>query len=94
MKCGLGVKRTSTSTDGVFQVICSNGKTVMNCSNTKNIFTFLYIRKPPTAQPEVRLCDPMMDIKSLYSVVAHPLEELQEDEEEEIEGEEEEEEEE
>merc|ERR1711936_1419248 len=94
VNCGQGVSRTSASPDGVIQVICSNGNTVMNCSNTKNILTFLYIRKPPTAKEEARLCDPMMDIKSLYSVVAHPLEELREDEEEEIEGEEEEEEEE
>ena len=91
VECRQGVRKTLRNTDGAIQVKCLNDEgTVMNCSNTKNIFTFLYIRKPPTAQPEVRLCDPMMDIKSLYSVVAHPLEELREDEEEEIEGEEEE----
>merc|ERR1711913_276468 len=32
VNCGQGVSRTSTSPDGVIQVICSNGNTVMNCS--------------------------------------------------------------
>merc|ERR1711874_68963 len=95
VNCGQGVRTASTSVNGVIQVTCLNGNTVMNCSNTKIIFIFLYIRKPPTAHQGVSLCDPMMDIKSLYSVtVGRPLEEIREDEEEEMKGEEEEEEEE
>jgi len=93
VNCGQGVRTASTSVNGVIQVTCLNGNTVMNCSNTKIIFIFLYIRKPPTAHQEVSLCDPMMDLKSLYSVtVGRPLEEIREDEEEEMKGEEEEEE--
>merc|ERR1712110_425400 len=95
VNCGQGVRTASTSVNGVIQVTCLNGNTVMNFSNTKIIFIFLYIRKPPTAHQEVSLCDPMMDLKSLYSVtVGRPLEEIREDEEEEMKGEEEEEEEE
>merc|ERR1711874_606569 len=37
VNCGQGVRTASTSVNGVIQVTCLNGNTVMNCSNTKII---------------------------------------------------------